>query len=84
MVTMATRGVVRRTRSREVVSSDFVQLQAKVPAHVREEWKKAAFDNQLTLSRFFEAFVDEAHERGESLGDLLGRVIRHSDVRKNT
>lgn len=72
---MATRGV-RRTRSQELVSHSFVQLQAKVPPRVREEWQRAAADNKLSLSRFFESFVDEADARGQSLGDFLGEVLR--------
>lgn len=72
---MATRGV-RRTRSQELVSHSFVQLQAKVPSTVRKEWQQAAADNKLSLSRFFESFVDEAEARGQSLGDLLGEVLR--------
>lgn len=75
---MATRAI-RRSRSHDVVSDSFVQLQAKVPSHVREEWKQAALENELTLSRFFEAFVDEARRREQPLGEFLRQALRQED-----
>ena len=57
-----------------------MQLQAKVPPHVREEWKQAALDNGLPLSRFFEMFVDEAHRQEQPLGEFLRQLLRQEDA----